>query len=100
MKKPVLFITFIILTVVVLSLVQIIVSNRLTTTGAILSKLEEDINLYEKENSLLEEKLLSAQSLSKISLLAQEKGFIKDDSHLSLTTPLPIVRLRENQKQF
>ncbi|RJQ37951.1 hypothetical protein C4559_02630 [Candidatus Microgenomates bacterium] len=91
MKKPALFITFIAIIVIFLSIVQIVVSNRLSTTGVLLSKLEEDIDYYDKQNSLLEEQLLLSSSLNHIASGALEKGFVKDNTRIFLTTPLPLA---------
>lgn len=83
--------TFIIALVVVFSLVQVFVSNRLSTTGLVLGKLEEEIAFYEKQNSLLSEKLLLSSSLVHLASAAAEFGFIEEKSQVTLKSPLPIA---------
>lgn len=83
--------TFIIFTVIFLSVVQVIVSNRLSTTGTTLAQFEEEIMFYKKENSLLRERLLMASSLTHIASTAGEIGFVKNKSQVFFTTPLPLA---------
>ncbi|MDP2649282.1 MAG: hypothetical protein Q8P10_00400 [bacterium] len=91
MKKPTLFISFIALIVVFLSIVQIIVSNRLSTTGIQLAKLDDEISFYDDRNLLLKEKLLTDSSLHHIVLTANKIGFVEEKSKFFLTSPLPLA---------
>ncbi|MFH1833057.1 MAG: hypothetical protein ABH816_02710 [Candidatus Levyibacteriota bacterium] len=92
MKKPVFFLTFLILIAVSLTIVQIFVSNRISTTGLVLSNFEEEANNYERENSLLKEKLLTISSLNYIASQAGQLGFVEDKSKIFLVEPLPLAR--------
>lgn len=78
MKKPILFIVLIITIIVSLSIVQVTVSNNLSTTGVELAKIEEKITQYKKENALLQEKLLIASSLDTIASKAAGMGFVEE----------------------
>lgn len=78
MKKPILFIILIITIIVSLSIIQVAVSNNLSTTGVELARIEEKIATYKKENVLLRQKLLIASSLDTIASKAAEMGFVEE----------------------
>lgn len=78
MKKPILFIILIITIIISLSVVQVTVSNNLSTTGVELAKIEEKIIAYKKKNALLRQKLLAASSLDTIASKAAEMGFVEE----------------------
>lgn len=91
MKKPVFFVLFIIGAVFILSVVQIVVSNSLSTKGVSLGKLEDEKNLYKKENALLKEKLLLVSSYTHIASEAGTLGFARSKGQVYLTSPLPLA---------
>lgn len=94
MKKPFLFLGSLFLLILLLSVVQVIVSNRLSTTGMALGKLQDDISQYKKENAILREKVLVASSLDHIASAAAELGFTQTKSYVFLSAPLPIALQR------
>lgn len=83
-----------IICVVILSLVQVFVSNSFSTKGILLNNIEEKIKYYEKENAFLNEKLLMASSFNNISSQAGQLGFVEEKSYVSLTSPLPLALKR------
>lgn len=85
MKKPFLFVSIIVLTIIILSIIQITVSNNLSTEGVVLGKLEDEISVYKKDNYLIREKLLVVASLTNIASKAENLGFTDDRSHIVLT---------------
>lgn len=91
MNKPKSFILLIIFTVVILSVVQVIVSNGLSTTGAELAKLREEHAFYNKQNIVLRQRLLSASSYLIIESKASTLGFVEEKSRIFLSTPLPLA---------
>lgn len=91
MKKPILFVLFIIGTVFILSIVQVVVSNSLSTKGVSLGKLEDEKGAYKKENTLLKEKLLLASSYTNIASSAGTLGFVRSKAQVYLTSPLPLA---------
>lgn len=91
MKKPAFFITCLVFVILALSIIQVIVSNRLSTTGITLSNLEEETMYYDRQNSLLREKLLTVSSLTHIASTAGQLGFIENKSQIILTTSLPLA---------
>ncbi len=91
MKKPVLFLFFIFFVIIMLSLVQVFVANRISTTGVDLEKIQNSIQNYKKENALLNEKILTQASLVRISELATKDGYTLEKSQVYLSTPLPLA---------
>jgi cell division protein FtsL len=91
MKKPILFIALIITIIVGLSIVQVSVSNSLSTTGIELAKFEEQISAYKKENEQLSEQLLTVSSFDNIASKAADMGFVEEKKHIVYTNPLPIA---------
>ena len=82
MKKPSLIITFLIGIIISLSIVKAIVYNRLSTTGAYVGKVEEEIDFYKTQNAILSEKLLTFSSLTNIKVEALELGFTNEGQSL------------------
>lgn len=91
MKKPKLFIATLVIIMIFLSVVQVVVSNSLSTTGQMLGKLDKEIQSYKKENTLLKEKLLSVSSLTNVASEAAHLGFVENKSNVFLTAPLPLA---------
>jgi cell division protein FtsL len=91
MKKPVFIITFFIISIVSLWVTQVVISNRLSTTGIELEKIQSEIAKYKKENTLMEEKVLAASSLLNISKKAKALGFVESKSSVYLSNPLPLA---------
>jgi cell division protein FtsL len=91
MRKPIVFIILIITIVITLSIVQVTVSNSLSTTGIELAKIEEKITFYKRQNAILHEKVLVASSFTTIASKAAEMGFIDKQSRLFLpNSPLAV----------
>jgi len=90
MKKPFYILSFLIVTIVILSLVQIALFNRISTRGTLLSTLQTKIEVLEHENYLLSEKLLIKSSLTSIASNAAELGFVNSKNEISLNSPLPL----------
>lgn len=91
MKKPAFFITCIVLIIIMLSIVQVIVSNNLSTTGIELAKYQEEINRYHRENTVLHEEILEKSSYTFIASKAAELGFVEEKSRVYLTDPVPVA---------
>lgn len=91
MEKSKFFISGIILIIIFLSIIQVVVSNGLSTSGVILGKLQNEINLYERENTVLKEKFLTVSSLTNVASQAAELGFIEEKTYVLLSAPLPLA---------
>lgn len=94
MKNPLFFIKCLGTIILVLSVVQVVVSNILSTTGITLSHLEDEIRVLKKENSALSEQVLTASSLTRIASSASELGFVDSKSYVFVTAPLPLAQKR------
>ncbi len=91
MKKPVFVIGFLIIVILGLSVVKAFVSNRISTSGSALGAIEERINFYKIENTMLNEKLYSLSSLTNLLSQANSLGFVEEKSKFVLTNPIPIA---------
>lgn len=91
MKKPALITIVLLLTVVMLSIVQTIMSNSLSTSGILLSKIQEESHFYKSENITLSEKLLAESSLTNLASKASELGFVENKSQFVLNSSLPLA---------
>lgn len=94
MKKPLSFIAIIVGIVVFLSVLQVVVSNKLSTTGVVLGRYQDEIKQYETENTILAQKLLVSTSLQSIASQAAELGFIETTQKLVLSASVPLARER------
>ncbi|MBU3978531.1 hypothetical protein KKE68_02395 [Patescibacteria group bacterium] len=91
MKKPLLLITFFIIFILSLSIIQVGTSSKLSTTGIELEEMQSQINKYKKENMILEEKVLENSALINISKKAKKLGFIQSRSQIYLSNTLPFA---------
>ena len=91
MKKPVYLILFLFIVIIALSLVQVGLSNRISTAGAQLTQLEKSLMTYQKENIVLQEQFLEASSFTNLSKKAKKLGFVEAKSQIYLNTPLPLA---------
>lgn len=91
MKKPTLLILFFVSTVVVLSVGRVAVLNSISTTGIELVSLQQKVDSYKKQNTLLREQYLEASSLNNIESQAKKMGFIPSKTQIYLSTPLPLA---------
>lgn len=85
------FLTFVIFT---LTIVQIVVSNSLSTSGISLANVNREINQYKKENTFLRERLLEASSLTNIEKKALTMGFGREGTEFVIVAPLPLALKR------
>ncbi len=79
------------LIIIMLTFIQVVVSNTLSTTGTALGKLEDQIASYQKQNQLLKEQLLAKSSLVNLSQEAEKLGFSPSKSQVVISTSLPIA---------
>lgn len=73
-------------------MVQVFVSNRISTSGIELSEMQGQIKEYKTENYVLSEKLLTETSLVNIASVAAQIGFVEVKSKIYLSTPLPLAK--------
>lgn len=91
MKKPSFIIIFFVGVIITLSFVQAAISNKLSTKGALISKIEEEIYYYKTQNSILSEQFLSYSSLTNLASRASELGFTKENKQFVLNPSVPLA---------
>nr|MBI5456025.1 hypothetical protein [Candidatus Levybacteria bacterium] len=91
MKKPGLMILTLVLVILALSVVKIFISNNVSTSGVVLGKIQEELDKYKFENSIISEKLYVAASLTNVSKEAHDAGFIDSKSDLVLNKQIPVA---------
>jgi len=77
--------------VILLALIEIWASHRLSTNGEKLARLEESIRQQEIHNKLLKEEVLKIGSLSTLADKASQLGFTPVTHVLNLTSQLPVA---------
>lgn len=75
MKRSYILLSILGIAVVVLSVVQISISNILTTGGITLSRVNSQIQEYQKENAILKEQIYSVASLTYLGEEAEKNGY-------------------------
>ncbi len=91
MKRPTFVIISIFVTIIGLALWQVGVANEMSTTGAELAQIQAQVDNYKRENTILQEQLLSASSLTTISLEAEKMGYVEASQPIALDAPLPLA---------
>ena len=91
MRKGILILAVLILTIVSLFGLKAMVSNRLSTSGLELSKIQEETERYKTQNLLLSENVYSLSSLNYIALEASKVGFLESKSNFSVTAAVPLA---------
>jgi len=77
--------------VISLTIVQITVSNSLSTKGIVLGKLNDEIKYYKTQNSILKEQVLKASSLTYIASQASTLGFVESNKVTYINTSAPVA---------
>ena len=91
MKKSSVTILILIGIIIALSIVQGGISNKLSTKGILVGKIEEEINYYKTQNAILSEELLSHSSLTNLASKASELGFAKERNQFVLNSSAPLA---------
>ena len=91
MKKSSFVILLFIGLIILLSIVQGGVSNKLSVKGVMVSKIESEINYYKTQNAFLSEKLLSYSSFTNLTSRASELGFVKERKEITLGSSVPLA---------
>lgn len=91
MKKSYIIIIFLLGLVIALSMAKAVLHNMLSTSGIFVSNVEQEMNFYKTQNSILSEDLLTASSLTNITQKAQESGFTAGNTLMVLKTSSPLA---------
>lgn len=92
MKKPIIIIAILFLTIGVLLGVRSVASARITTSGLELGKIQDSTTVYKTENVKLKEKIFSLSSLTHVSETASKKGFVESKAAFAVSAARPIAR--------
>ena len=92
MKKPIIVLTSLVMGVIVLSLVQVVIATKLSTTGVDLAKIQGELEVVKKDNSLLSENLYDASSYAKIASKAGELGFVDKHENYVVTSEVHVAK--------
>lgn len=92
MKKSVLLIFVLVLTVSVLSVIRTYVSNNIATSGVTLSLIEEEVGSLKTENAVLSQKLYESSSLTNVASKASTLGFVDSQTSFVLNSGLPVAK--------
>jgi cell division protein FtsL len=92
MNKSLYLFSALVLVILTLTIVHVVVSNMLSTTGIELDTLQTDLTHYKKENVILQEQVLDQSSLSHIASAAAGMGFISEKSPVVIQAPLPLAK--------
>lgn len=76
---------------IALTIIQLIILNKDSTSGENLTKMKAEIGNYDEENILLSQKIASSSSIVSISSKAKNLGFNDTNNSLSLNGPIPIA---------
>lgn len=90
MKKSIV-VLFIVAIIVLLSIVQAILANSLSTSGVLVSEIDREIKVYKTQNAVLREKIFSEKSLNNIASKAATLGFAGEKYQLVLGASLPLA---------
>lgn len=91
MKNPFFFLSIIILSIITLSVMRVVFSNGMSTSGITLDQIKTEIAYYKTQNTILKEKLLSMTSLDHIASQASALGFIESKTNISLEKSIPLA---------
>lgn len=91
MKKPLIILTFLFVTIGALVLVRSVVSASITTSGLELSQINEESSELRTKNAILRKDIFSLSSLISISDRAVKVGFVDSSSVFSVSSKQTIA---------
>lgn len=91
MKKYKILLGLLIFLVISLTFVRSVVSNRISTDGLVLGRMEEETAYYKTENLIYKEKIFTLSSLNTISQKADKLGFVNSKISFAVGSSLPIA---------
>lgn len=92
MKKPILILLILFLTIGSLVVVRSVVASRITTSGLELSQLKNDTSNLKTQNAILREEIYSLSSLTHVSETADKVGFVESKEAYAVSAARPIAR--------
>lgn len=92
MKKPIIVLVLLFLTIGSLIVVRSVVSARITTSGLELSNVRDETHSLRTQNAIIREKIFSLSSLTQVSVRAEKVGFVESKSVYAVSAAQPIAR--------
>jgi cell division protein FtsL len=92
MRRPILVLTLLLTMILGLSITQASMANQISTTGADLVAVQQEVKDYKKNNTILKEKVLEASSFTNLTKKAKKLGFVEAKSPEYLNAPLPLAK--------
>lgn len=77
--------------ILVLSIVQVMMVNDISTSGVQLSHMQGQIKEYKLQNEVLKEQYLELSSFTTIEEKAKKIGFVEAKTQVNLTSPMPLA---------
>lgn len=87
-----------ILVIICLSIANIVVSATVSSTGGDLRELEEQARNLRHENQLMEQKIVSTRSLTKLQYQAKELGFIEKPKMIMLSEDAKVAHVIDSRQ--
>ncbi len=91
MKRYKAILALLILLILVLGVIRVGISNRISTGGVELGTIEDEISFYRTQNLIYKEKIYTLSSLNHISSEAAKVGFVDSKASLAIGSSLPIA---------
>ncbi|MCL5746750.1 MAG: hypothetical protein M1277_00495 [Patescibacteria group bacterium] len=91
MKPSGIFILILFFIIITLSIVQVVISNKLSTTGIELGRIDDQITALKNENNILQSKLLTRESFINIASSASTLGFVEEKESILLSGSTPLA---------
>ena len=91
MKKPILIVSILTISIIVLFGVRSIVANEISTSGVALGEIQDEVKKYKTQNTLIKEQINNRSSLIQIASTAAKLGFSQSKSNIALKKALPIA---------
>lgn len=90
-NKKLILTKFIGLCAIILGLTQVIIANHSAASGIRVANFDREIETLTKENKIITNKIAQNTSLIAIEKKAVKLGFVKADSYIFLSGPLPVA---------
>lgn len=78
--------------ILTLSIIRVAVLNSMSTNGIEIDKMQDEIAEYQKENTILQQKILEMSSLTEVASKAAVMGFVPAKNDIYLNAPLPLAK--------
>lgn len=91
MKRAIILLSSLVGVIIILSVVQIVISNAFSTDGIALGNMQGKIASLERENMILKEKVYTMSSYTSIADHATQEGFVENKSTLVLGGVQPLA---------